>query len=1219
VIKRPLFIFISQVTGLIFFLTFFVGTVSFAQLQFVQNKGQWDKHIQYKSDMPDGAFFIEKNGYTVLMNNDSDLAKIEEHMHGDNLDSSSIIDVKGITARASLSSPPIQSAALILHSHAYKVNFVGASDNAVFVSEKPLSTYNNYFIGNDSSKWQSSCGIYQSITCINIYPNIDLHYYTNAGKLKYDFIVHPGGRIEDIKIKYEGADKLEIKDKELVIGTSVGNSKELSPYSYQLQTDGRHALGCKYVLKNNIVTFKIDDHDPGATVVIDPSLVFSTFTGSVSDNWGYTATPGPDGSFFAGGIVFGNNYPVSPGAFQTTFNGGSFEDPNGPYDIAIFKFSADGSQRVYATYLGGSEGNEQPQSMICDAQGELIVAGRSSSGDYPVKPLSIPNTGTKLHYDIVVTKFTADGTGLIGSVKMGGSADDGVNIRSKDIAPVGDDATRRNYGDDARSEVILDNNNNVYVASCTQSTDFPVLNSSIQTTFGGGRQDGVVIKFAPDLSSVLFSSFFGGSGDDACFVLSQDPITGNLYIGGGTTSPLLPGDTTNVIHGKYQSGQSDGFVTEIAPDGSAIYKTTYIGTNGNDLVYGLKFDRDGFPYITGTTTGSWPVLPSTVYNNPHGKQFVCKLMPDLSGYIYSTTIGPPTALPNISTVAFLVDRCENVYLSGWGGGDLSRGYSNAGTNGMPVTSNAIQLTTDGQDFYFCVLEKGADTILFGSFFGQRGGAPDHVDGGTSRFDPNGVVYQAICGNCKYDGSVAFPTTAGSWSVVNRGFDCNEAAVKIVMNFAGVGSLIKTAIDGVPYDTTGCLPLTVNFYDTLAPAKKYFWNFGDGTTADTTITGSVAHTFTQVGVFRISLIAEDSNKCNIRDTSYKDIKVSTDKAVLAFDYTKVGPCDSLNYEFDNHSVATIGSFSNKGFVWHYGDGSPNDTLGMAPHVHTFPAPGSYDVMLCAVDTFICNAPACVDSLVHIAVNVKANFSAPSEVCLFTPVTFSNTSSGGTDFIWDFGDGSPVSNAFSPTHIYGNIGTYTVKLIVIDSNTCNKTDTITNTITVSQGATVGFNYTPVIPQVNTPVQFINITTGAVNYIWTFGDGSTSTDINPLHQYNFSDTFNACLIAINASGCRDTTCKPVAALVNCLLDIPTAFTPGTVGTNSIIKVVGFGISEMDWNIYNRQGELVFHSTDPSNGWDGTYKGSLQPTDVYTYTLEAGFSNGTKLKRTGDITLLR
>jgi gliding motility-associated-like protein len=92
-----------------------------------------------------------------------------------------------------------------------------------------------------------------------------------------------------------------------------------------------------------------------------------------------------------------------------------------------------------------------------------------------------------------------------------------------------------------------------------------------------------------------------------------------------------------------------------------------------------------------------------------------------------------------------------------------------------------------------------------------------------------------------------------------------------------------------------------------------------------------------------------------------------------------------------------------------------------------------------------------------------------------------------------------------------------------------------------------------------------------------------------------------------------------VNCLLDVPTAFTPGTPGTNSVINVVGFGISEMDWNIYNRQGELVFHSTDPSNGWDGTYKGTLQPTDVYTYTLEAGFTNGTKLKRTGDITLLR
>jgi gliding motility-associated-like protein len=96
-------------------------------------------------------------------------------------------------------------------------------------------------------------------------------------------------------------------------------------------------------------------------------------------------------------------------------------------------------------------------------------------------------------------------------------------------------------------------------------------------------------------------------------------------------------------------------------------------------------------------------------------------------------------------------------------------------------------------------------------------------------------------------------------------------------------------------------------------------------------------------------------------------------------------------------------------------------------------------------------------------------------------------------------------------------------------------------------------------------------------------------------------------------------VDALINPLLDVPNAFTPGRFGQNAVIKVVGFGISRMVWRIYNRWGQLVFQSNDPNLGWDGTYKGDLQSMDVYAYTLEAEFSDGTHASRKGDITLIR
>ena len=174
-------------------------------------------------------------------------------------------------------------------------------------------------------------------TYADVYPNIDVRYYSDAGRLKYDFIVHPGGNPEYIAMRYDGPKELLIKDRKLIIKTPVGDVQELSPYSYQTLSTGKTTVDCKYVVKGNVVTFKVAGYNPKETLVIDPSIIFSTFTGSTTDNWGYTATPGPDGSFYAGGISFGTGYKVSPGAFQTTFSGGSDIEQIGGYDIAIFK------------------------------------------------------------------------------------------------------------------------------------------------------------------------------------------------------------------------------------------------------------------------------------------------------------------------------------------------------------------------------------------------------------------------------------------------------------------------------------------------------------------------------------------------------------------------------------------------------------------------------------------------------------------------------------------------------------------------------------------------------------------------------------------------------------------------------------------------------------------------------------------------------------------
>ena len=431
-----------------------------------------------------------------------------------------------------------KNAAFTIHSHAYKVEFLNGNKIAEVIPDKPLPGYNNYFIGNDPSKWASDCKVYQGITVKEVYPNVDVRYYSNAGAVQYDLIVKPGADISRIALKYNGADKLELKNKQLVIGTSAGNLKELSPYTYQVDENGRKQVNCKYILKNNVVTFDVKGYDKSSTLIIDPSLVFCSFTGSTADNWGFTATYGPDGSMFGGGIVFsGGSFPVSPGAFQTNFGGGG--GGWGAFDIGIIKLSPNGSNRMYATYLGGS-GNEMPQSIICDPQGNLIVAGRSNSSNYPVKPANNLQ-GKGGGFDIIITKINAAGNGLVGSMRIGGTQSDGANI---DDYPNGAGSLLRNYGDEARSEVNLDNAGNIYLASCTQSVTnssgdgFPIVNGFQPSNAGG--QDGVVLKLSSDVSTLLFSTYLGGSGDDAAYVLAISPVTGNLYVAGEQAVQTFP-------------------------------------------------------------------------------------------------------------------------------------------------------------------------------------------------------------------------------------------------------------------------------------------------------------------------------------------------------------------------------------------------------------------------------------------------------------------------------------------------------------------------------------------------------------------------------------------------------------------------------------------------------------------------------------------------------
>ena len=1222
-------------------LVFFFGLVSLnaqGYLDFVENKGQWESFIQFKSELSARAFVLTNNGFRVLQHNVEDYAAIAgaKHAHA----------TGGATVIKSEVTPKFQkdNEELVLRSHVYGVRFLNANPNPQIIKEKPISGVSNYFIGNDPSKWATDVKTFQSVTYKNMYPNIDIRYYTNKSVLKYDIIVHPGGDPSKIILLYEGTNGLSLKNQALQIKTSVGTLQETIPYSYQLSNTERKEIDCSYQVKGNLIQIKVNqNYDKTKTLVIDPRPVFISYSGSTAQNWGFTATYDNLGNFYAGGIVFSPGFPVTIGAFDRTFNGGAGQ---GGFDMGILKFdpskaTTSENTLIYATYIGGS-GNEQPHSLIADANGNLVIAGRTSSGgSYPtISNLPLYGPGSENDFDIILTKINSFGNALIGSLRIGGTQSDGVNITNND----GSDSyarttTLRNYGDDARSEVIIDNQGNILLVSTTQSSDFPTTAGAFQRNSGGARssndarmQDGVLIKLNSNLSQILFSSFLGGNNDDAAFVLAINPANNNIYVAGATASNNFPARANASSGFQNFNGGVDGFISIISSDGSNLISSSYYGTGADDVIFGIQFDRQGSLYVAGTTSGSLTPINSP-YNNSNprqinGKQFITKFKPDISGITYQTLFGnensASNSLPSLSITAFLVDRCGNAYVSAWGGVDVI-GFPLSNMDKMPLTTDANQSNTDNADFYFFVLERDANKLLYGSYFGQTGGLYDHVDGGTSRFDANGIIYQSIC-SCRSDQDPTRPLagTLGAWSafrpISNQPSFCNLLAVKMEFNLAGVGGGIKTAINGVARDTSGCVPLTVVFSDTLELAKTYRWNFNDGSPEVITTNNSVTHTFNNVGVYRVRLIAIDSASCNISDTSFITMRVRSDEATLAFTPNKLLPCVSLSYRFDNNSFASR-TFGANAFRWDFGDGTRR-VASFGSVIHTYATAGTYNVRLILLDTSFCNELDSITLQIRISPLVKAQFETPSLGCVPYRAVFNNTSLAGRTFRWDFGDGN-TSTATSPQHLYSAVGIYNVKLVVIDSSTCNIADSIIVPISVRDNPTAGLRFSPDPTEANTPVTFTNNSFGANRFKWLFGDGDTlntlRSDTLVRHLYNATGTYNACIIAYNDAGCSDTSCAPIAITIVPGFNVPNAFSPNGDGVNDKIFVRGFGITKMSWKIYNRWGNLIFVSNNIADGWDGRYNGKLQPQEVYHYTLELEFSDKEKATKKGDITLLR
>ncbi len=1065
-------------------------------IRFVENRGQWDSNILFRLKFNFGALFFEKGklAYSLV-----DARGFSHHHH--------ILTPDPSPKERGVQDDFVPEA---MAGHAFKVHFENCNPSPVTHGVDAYAGYENYFIGNDPSRWASGVKAHRSLRYDDLYPGIDLVFEEQEGHLKYSFIVKPHAEPEDIAMRFEGIDSIFLNDGNLHYTTSVNAIREENLFAYQEINGSKVQVPCAFRLNENKVSFEIKrTYDRSLPLVIDPVLIFSTYTGSFADNFGFTATYDNAGHLYAGGIVFDIGYPTTAGAYDPSYNGTGF----GSVDISITKFTPDGTALIYSTYLGGAE-SENPSSIIASNQDELVVFGATSSANFPVTAGAYDasfNGGVGKDYasnglnftsgtDIFVCKFNAAASQLLGSTFIGGSGNDGLNDNDIQFSF---GTLVYNYGDQFRGEVVTDGAGNIYAVSSTLSSNFPTA-GAFQGNSGGG-QDAVVFKFNGSLTALIWSSYLGGSGADAGYNIVLDDQN-NVYVSGGTGSANFPA-TSGSLNAAYRGGRADGYIANISASGSSLPAATFIGTGAYDQSYFIDQDADGTIYVVGQTEGTYPATTG-VYSNPGSGQYLAALTADLDSAVFSTIFGRGDGDPDISPTAFLVDNCKNIYISGWAGQDLMYNVNSTFIStvaGLPVTADAYQSAHDfsGSDFYFIIFSPNAAALNYATFFGSPN-AGDHVDGGTSRFDKNGNIYQAVCAGCT--GFDDFPTTPGAWSQYNNSSNCNEGLIKF--GFEQIG--VEVDVEAEP-SSMGCVPLTVQFTAEVVNANSFWWDFGDGTasTLETPV-----HTYNNAGIYEVTLIGIDTTTCasiTFSDTARLAIVARDDSITARFDPVIISSCDSFIVELDNNSLNAVSAH------WNFGDGT---TSALTSPSHRYTAPGIYDITLIISNSNACNPADTIVKQVEMIPDIDAGIGIPDTFgCVPFTVAFHDASAGGVTFHWNFGDGS-FSDLKNPAHTFGDTGTYPITLIVTDSASCNINDTATASVTVFDNRiTAAFRLDTLAFECDSlAISLTNLSSGFTSALWDFGDGNTSADANPQHIYNRSDSFEIKLIISNPAACNE-----------------------------------------------------------------------------------------------------
>jgi uncharacterized repeat protein (TIGR01451 family) len=571
----------------------------------------------------------------------------------------------------------------------------------------------NYLIGNDPEQWYSGLSTYREVVYRELWPGVDLIFYGESGKLKYDVVVQPGARLEDIQFTYRGADRLSLDENgNLLIHSPIGILTEEHPVSHQEMNGKKVSVESRFIVKQNehgeyAYGFEVGEgYDSDYPLIVDPSLAYSTYLGgSGTESLPAIAVDGSGNAYVTGQTV-STNFPITPGAFQPTFIGAS--------SLAfVTKLNAEGTALVYSTYLGGSS-LDSGVDIAVDGSGSAYVTGLTLSTNFPVTSGAFQTTigGGR---DSFVTKLSIDGTSLVYSTYLGGSSSDTGNA------------------------IVVDGSGNAYVTGSTSSSNYPVTSGVFQTA-QGGNGDVFVTKLNAAGSALMYSTYLGGSGSDEGFAITIDG-SGNAFVTGRTSSTNFP--TTPGAFQITLGGSPDAFITKFNAIGTSLVYSTYLGSSGNDDGEGIGIDSSGNAYVAGKTNSTdFPVTPGafqTTYGGGSFDAYVAKLNAEGTALVYSTFLGGSGADSGIS----LAVHDGNAYVTG-----------STGSSNFPVTPDAIQPTlVVGSDAYLTQVDATGSALVFSTYLGGSS-----TDAGNSiAVDGSGSAY--LTGQTT---STNFPITPGAF-------------------------------------------------------------------------------------------------------------------------------------------------------------------------------------------------------------------------------------------------------------------------------------------------------------------------------------------------------------------------------------------------------------------------------------------------------------------------